>query len=662
MAQIKQAMANSNLTRAKTQGHEAQLPDTVLSVAQVAEMLHLKPAQANGKPEWHGPNPNGSGATKDGFILFAEGMAFDRKAKQQYSSPEVAQMAGLIPSQYEPCREHQSRKGATSPARPPQPPAKTQPGHNNGHKPKAATLHQTIFEYHNSAGGMIFQVIRKELEDGSKDFPLRQPDGRGGWLYTIKGLELVLYCLPAVLDAQTVFVCEGEKCAERLNTELRRAGFFGPHVATTNPLGAGKWREAYTGALSGKAVVVLPDNDEPGERHGSHVCRSASGSASSVRLLNLPGLPVKGDICNFLNAGGTLQDLLSLVEKTPQWRPQEEQLPEAATTKQAPRSRFRLRSLAEIEELPPQPAFIEGVAPSGCLFGLVGPYGCGKSFVALDWALCAATGRDWHGRKVKSGPVVYITPEGVDAFGKRTRAWRIARGAERPDNFHLITDAPQIMQPGDVGELLRLIETMPEPPALVVIDTVARHMVGGDENGQRDMGLFVDGVDRLRKAINATVLVVHHTGKDGKMRGSTALPGALEVFVEVQKIGEKGARLTSGKAKDEAPFAPIDLIGRVVDLGALDANGHALTSLVFDLDGNPPKIRESGTEKTRAQVLEVLAVQFPKGAKASEWQKAVEEAGVAKQSAFYNYRDALVSGGAVIKTMGRYIAFDGEET
>jgi hypothetical protein len=292
----------------------------------------------------------------------------------------------------------------------------------------------------------------------------------------------------------------------------------------------------------------------------------------------------------------------------------------------------------------------------------VGPYGCGKSFVALDWALCAATGRDWHGRKVKSGPVVYITPEGVDAFGKRTRAWRIARGAERPDNFHLITDAPQIMQPGDVGELLRLIETMPEPPALVVIDTVARHMVGGDENGQRDMGLFVDGVDRLRKAINATVLVVHHTGKDGKMRGSTALPGALEVFVEVQKIGEKGARLTSGKAKDEAPFAPIDLIGRVVDLGALDANGHALTSLVFDLDGNPPKIRESGTEKTRAQVLEVLAVQFPKGAKASEWQKAVEEAGVAKQSAFYNYRDALVSGGAVIKTMGRYIAFDGEET
>jgi hypothetical protein len=401
--------------------------------------------------------------------------------------------------------------------------------------------------------------------------------------------------------------------------------------------------------LKGKAVVVLPDNDTPGAAHGAQVCAATSGLASSLRLLNLPGLPDKGDVADFLEAGGTLEQLRELEEAAPEWTPQEAQLtqePQAPGVEPERPLRFRLRSLAEIEELTPKPAFVEGVAPSGCIFGLVGPWGCGKSFVAVDWAMCAATGRDWQGRKVNGGPVIYITPEGVDDFGKRTKAWRIARGEpECPQNFHLITDAPQVMQPGDVEELLRLVETMAEPPALIVIDTVARHMVGGDENGQRDMGLFVHGLDRLRKATSATLLVVHHTGKDGKMRGSTALPGALEVFVEVQKIGEKGARLVSGKAKDEAPFAPIGLIGRVVDLGEVDANGRPRNSLVFDLDTSGPKAAElSATQEALLGVLEGVE----DGLTYSNWEREAEARKVPTGS-FYRNFEALKKADAIVQ-------------
>lgn len=295
------------------------------------------------------------------------------------------------------------------------------------------------------------------------------------------------------------------------------------------------------------------------------------------------------------------------------------------------RPRFKPLSLSEVEAREPLPSFIEGVAPSGCLFGLVGPFGSGKSFVALDWALCSATGRDWQGRAVKPGAVVYITPEGTEAFGKRSRAWRIARGDDgapvpTPGNFHLIAEAPLLMLPGDVEELLRVIQSLPETPALIVIDTVARHMTGGDENSQRDMGLFIAGADRLRAATGATLLLIHHTGTNGKMRGSTALPGALDAFAEVTKTAEKRLKIKSGKAKDAAPFDEIGLEASVVEIGP-DAKGRPLTSLIFDTDPNGPQ------SAPLSEKAEKLLESLPEtGASYSDWKKLAIDAGLAAGS------------------------------
>jgi hypothetical protein len=331
------------------------------------------------------------------------------------------------------------------------------------------------------------------------------------------------------------------------------------------------------------------------------------------------------------------------------------------------RPRFKPLSLSEVEAREPLPAFISGIAPSGCLFGLVGPFGSGKSFLALDWALCAATGSDWQGRAVQPGAVVYITPEGTEAFGKRSRAWRIARGEENapvpiPANFHLIPEAPLLMLPGDVEELLRVMQSLPERPGLIVIDTVARHMTGGDENSQRDMGLFIAGADRLRAATGATLLLVHHTGKDGKMRGSTALPGALDAYAEVTKPGEKRLTLTSGKTKDAAPFEPLGLEAREVEIGGVDEAGRLITSLIFNTDPNGaqlPAQRGDGAAETRAKVLEVLRRDFPGGATSGEWLHNVETGAIAKASKFYDYKRELLNSGQVLEANRRFIAFDG---
>ena len=110
-----------------------------------------------------------------------------------------------------------------------------------------------------------------------------------------------------------MFVVEGEKDADR----LAKLGL----IATTNAGGAGKWQAEFSQYLKGRRVVVLPDNDEPGREHAQDVARSLSGLASSLRIVELPGLLEKGDVSDFLTQGGTLQDLLDLAKDTPEWKP-----------------------------------------------------------------------------------------------------------------------------------------------------------------------------------------------------------------------------------------------------------------------------------------------------------------------------------------------------
>jgi hypothetical protein len=313
---------------------------------------------------------------------------------------------------------------------------------------------------------------------------------------------------------------------------------------------------------------------------------------------------------------------------------------EAQAAKTA-KPRFPLRSLAEIISQPKKPALIAGIAPQNCLFALSGPYGSFKSFIALDWALSIASGRPWHGHSVAPGPVIYIAAEGVEGIGKRAQAWSIARRVPLPENVSFVTDAPQLMQPADVEALLREIKKMPEAPRLIVIDTLARHMAGGDENLQRDMNAFVSGADRLWRETGAAVLLIHHSGKNGKMRGSTVLPGGLDALFEVQATGEKTVTLTCDKQKDNARFKSLGLVAHVCELPERDEQGNPLTSLVFDLDTTGPKAAEVSPKAKAA--LDALA-SFPEGASYSQWEAKTVENG-ARKGSFHYLKDNLLKDG-----------------
>lgn len=180
------------------------------------------------------------------------------------------------------------------------------------------------YTYEDAEGGTVLQVLRFR-EGKGKTFRQRRPDGHGGWSWNVAGVALVPYRLPELLTSDAdvpVFVAEGEKDVDR----LRAAGL----VATCNPMGALKWRDELSLYLAGRHAVVIADNDPPepekgfplgvGWEHAQRVAASLAGIAASVRVLKLPELP-DGDVSDWLDAGGTVAQLVAWAAVWPLWQP-----------------------------------------------------------------------------------------------------------------------------------------------------------------------------------------------------------------------------------------------------------------------------------------------------------------------------------------------------
>lgn len=161
-------------------------------------------------------------------------------------------------------------------------------------KPKAKKKILAEYDYVDpDTGEVVMQVVRYE----PKDFRQRRPNGNGGWDWSVPASKRILFNLPAVKASnKLVCVVEGEK-------DVQGLAAIGV-VATCNPGGAGKWQDNYSAALAGRDVCILPDNDQPGEQHAEVVARALYGVARSIRIVRLPDLPAKGDVSDWLRAGG----------------------------------------------------------------------------------------------------------------------------------------------------------------------------------------------------------------------------------------------------------------------------------------------------------------------------------------------------------------------
>ncbi|MBA7492125.1 DNA primase [subsurface metagenome] len=191
-------------------------------------------------------------------------------------------------------------------------------------KPKRRARPTAIYDYKDEKGKLLFQVIRYR----NKGFSQRQPNGQGDWIDNTVGIRRVLYRLPELVKAQgLVFIVEGEKDTDNLlKLDL---------PATTNPMGAGKWKSEYNQSLKHfEKVVLLPDNDQQGRLHMRAVGNSLlEDDFKDIRLLDLPGLAEGEDISDWLKKDSNNKELLLLHgEEAPTFSPFEFSLEEVLNT------------------------------------------------------------------------------------------------------------------------------------------------------------------------------------------------------------------------------------------------------------------------------------------------------------------------------------------
>lgn len=232
---------------------------------------------------------------------------------------------------------------------------------------------------------------------------------------------------------------------------------------------------------------------------------------------------------------------------------------------------------------------IKGIIPEKALMCIYGPSGSFKSFLALSWACHIASGKKWDGRKVIPGAVLYVAGEGGVGVRRRVRAWELQFNNGNT-LFNLARTQGPIF-PGDPSQIDELITTcerlkdhLSTHVSLIIIDTLARCFGGADENSARDMGAFIKGCDTLKQATGASVLIVHHSGKNEEngARGSSSLRAALDVEVKVNRDieSDNNIALTYTKMKDEEPppSTGYELLSMPVHT---DNDGEEITSLVL---------------------------------------------------------------------------------
>lgn len=232
---------------------------------------------------------------------------------------------------------------------------------------------------------------------------------------------------------------------------------------------------------------------------------------------------------------------------------------------------FKIRTREELMSAADPSFLVDQILPERSLSVLVGSPGIGKTFAALSMSLSICTGLPWLDHKIHTGEVIYITSEGLNGLKLRLQAWEAHHNVE-VKNFGYITEAPQFL---DEQEIKTLIENITashlNKPALIVIDTLARHMVGGDENSALYMGEFIANADKLRDAFDCAVIIVHHTGKrknntSFSERGSSALRGAADTMLLMDKDKNGVVKICCEKQKDSEPFEAFPVALKPIEL------------------------------------------------------------------------------------------------
>lgn len=447
-------------------------------------------------------------------------------------------------------------------------------------KPETVLKAVKGYRYTDRDGNPLYEVIRYnfQLPDGTfertkdgglkKTFRQRRPDGRGGYIWNLDGIGHTIYRHPEVEQAierrDLILFPEGEKDVET----LEGLGF----VATTNSGGAQHWSEAHAALFKGADVVLLPDNDDAGRAGAQKKAESLKAYANSVRILDLArywDAPPKGDVTDWIAAGGTMEELTGILAGTTRPRP--------------PRSTFGAQTSGDLAKKPVvYDWLVKHLIERNGIMILAGESMAGKSFMIMDMGMKIARGLDYAGHKVRQGAVIHMAVEDGKGTELRFKGCLKAQGVS-PD-----ADVPYVvMDPfanGGLGFTLmaddvvdRFIAECLEWKAyygsleFIIIDTLSMATEGMDENSSGEASKVLGRINRIRERTGATVAVVHHMNAGGtKVRGSTAIVANVPNVIELRQ------QMIPAPNKREEPKPALDGEGRPIRRARLAKNKNGV--------------------------------------------------------------------------------------
>jgi hypothetical protein len=315
--------------------------------------------------------------------------------------------------------------------------------------------------------------------------------------------------------------------------------------------------------------------------------------------------------------------------------------------------------------------FVDGLLYEGLLSIWFGAPKSGKSFLLFDLATHVALGLPWANRAVEQRNVLVIPLEGEGLLQDRVRAWEVHHVKKCPVVFspfplHLINDKDRI------AEIIAYCKA--NNVGLIIIDTLARAMRGGNENDFADVSRALAGADRIRTATGAHVILVHHTTKDGKSaRGHSDLIGNPDLLVEISKPDSQGEFRKAIITENRHGREGVGLQFRVetVETDMTNKRGDRVTSGVAIINTEGFKDMEEEEQRDDAkQALEVLRrlyrlapmIYDVDGIASTDWRMALDRAGLwpdttnpnTRRSYFKRVKDRLVVAGLVDSADGKY--------
>ncbi|MGO8989082.1 MAG: AAA family ATPase [bacterium] len=410
------------------------------------------------------------------------------------------------------------------------------------------------YDYVDQQGNLLFQVCRYE----PKDFRARRPDGKGGWIENLDGVKRVPYRLPELIKAETACVVEGEKDAD----SLHMLGF----VATTFPLGSRSYRSEYSEYLEGKNIVLFPDNDIAGREYMLKIASCVNGGSRSLKWVDLPGLPDKGDVTDFIikfqDPLEAKEEILGLIEQAPLYTPpQKKTIEDIIVTIQDfhdlefPRRAYHLYPWFKEQEI----------------ILIAGERGLGKSFFGHSIANAISTGTSCGPWECKlSGPILLVDGEmTVNDLQERFEMMGLNQGGLSP--FYLYSDALAnqngISRAHLVNEAWReKVKSiiMARHIKILILDNLASLAYGLDENVKKDWDPINQWLIDLR-FLGVSTIMEHHTGKAGSQRGTSAREDNLDISILLKRPGdyvpEDGCRFVVSFSKARVSQEALSLIG-----------------------------------------------------------------------------------------------------